>query len=102
MTNIKKYFTSEVQSSVDDGRGEERLFVLIAAFCSRLILGEVMPYGKILNIFTVNVFFSFMISVFDLAPRGYEKIKSSREKKLVGLIFSFSVKHFMCKLDPNP
>ena len=61
-----------------------------------------MPYGKILNIFTVNLFFSFMISVFDLASRGYEKIKSSREKKLVGLIFSFSVKHFMCKLDPNP
>ena len=83
-----------------EGR-RERLFVLIA-FCSRLILEVVMPYGKILNIFTVNVFFSFMISVFDLASRGYEKIKSSREKKFVGLIFSFSVKHFMCKLDPNP
>lgn len=71
-------------------------------FCPHLMV-ENMPPRKIQNIFTVNVFFSFMISEgWPCGDWGYEKIKSSKEKKSVGLIFSFSVKYFLFKLDPSP
>ena len=77
-------------------------FCLTDGFCPHLMV-ENMPPRKIQNIFTVNVFFSFMISEgWPCGDWGYEKIKSSKEKKSVGLIFSFSVKYFLFKLDPSP
>lgn len=73
-------------------------FYLVLKFFVSTITWETW---KNLKHFTVNQrflwFYDFSV---DLALWGYEKIKSSKEKKLVRLIFSFSVKYFIRKLDP--
>ena len=75
-------------------------FYLVLKFFVSTITWETW---KNLKHFTVNQrflwFYDFSV---DLALWGYEKIKSSKEKKSVGLIFSFSVKYFLFKLDPSP